>query len=305
MIQFGPFDDGLHESTGDFYENETYWFSFFVPERAIGGWIYTNIRSAAGVSGGGLWIWDEHSMLPWQAPFFEEFRWLKVPAVRGPERVETANGMTIVTRTPLLAYDVEYRDRDRVEVAFTFDALEPPVPLRSGTPPYPKAHHFDQTGRVVGSITLDGERIALDCYAMRDRSWGRRTERGYPRIGYTWAADATTSFLTYSLPDNETDHIHTGYLRRDGEVSHIADGHRRVERDPQTGVVTAMTIEAVDERGRELRASGVGISRLVLPSATAVCINTSMRWTIDGETVHGEDQDVWPTSEFRRFGATR
>lgn len=64
-----------------------------------------------------------------------------------------------------------------------FEALEPPVPLRTGGPPYPKAHHFDQTGHVTGMITLDNEPIAVDCFAMRDRSWGPRPERGYRRVG--------------------------------------------------------------------------------------------------------------------------
>src|ERR1700712_4002593 len=149
---FTPADDGVHEPTGDFYENETYWFSFFVPERAIGGWIYTNLRQSAGISGGGMWIWDATTVNPWEAPFYENFTALKLPTVRGPETVATANGMSVTVREPLMAYDLRYSDRDRVSVDLVFDALEAPVPLRAGTPPYPKTHHFDQTGHVVGTI---------------------------------------------------------------------------------------------------------------------------------------------------------
>ena len=55
---FIPEDDGPHPATGDFYETETFWYSFFVPERGIGGWLYTSLRATAGVCAGGAWIWD-------------------------------------------------------------------------------------------------------------------------------------------------------------------------------------------------------------------------------------------------------
>jgi hypothetical protein len=298
--QFTAVDDGLHAPSGDFYETETYWYSFFVPERQLGGWLYTSLRANAGTCAGGAWIWDRSATEPWRIPFFEQYSWLRFPQQpHGPERLEFPTGMKVHVREPLMSYDVGYSDRDRLDISFRFDALEPPVPLRSGTPPYPKAHHFDQTGRVTGTIRLDGETIDVDCYAMRDRSWGRRTERGYSRIGYVWAAAPDVTFLTYSLPRGDADDIHTGYLRDGDDVSHITGGRRRVERDPSTQWVTGMVIDATDEQGRDLHAEGRAVSRMILPGSTSICINTSMEWTIDGAIVHGEDQDVWPVKEYR------
>jgi hypothetical protein len=211
--------------------------------------------------------------------------------------------MSVAVREPLMSYDLGYTDRDRLDVRLQFDALERPVPLRSGAPPYPKAHHFDQTGHVTGTIRLDGETVDVDCYAMRDRSWGRRNERGYTRIGYAWAAAPDVTFLTYSLPSDDTDSIHTGYLRFGDEVAHITTGRRLVERDPTTKWVTGMIIDATDEQGRSLRAEGRALSRMILPGATSICINTSIEWTINGAVVNGEDQDVWPVKEYRRTAA--
>lgn len=300
LEQFTAVDDGLHEPSESFYETETFWYSFFVPERAMGGWLYTSLRANAGTCAGGAWIWDDRATEPWRLPFFEQFSWLRFgEQPDGPERLSFPTGMTVAVREPLMSYDLGYDDRDRLQVDLRFDALEPPVPLRSGVPPYPRAHHFDQTGRVRGTIHLDGERIDVDCHAMRDRSWGPRHERGYGRIGYVWAAAPDLTFLTYSLPTGHSDHIHTGYLRRGDEVAYITDGHRRVERDPSTAWVTAMTIDSTDERGRELHAEGRAISRMILPGATSICINTSIEWTIDGAVVHGEDQDVWPIKDHR------
>ncbi|MDE3205048.1 MAG: hypothetical protein KGQ66_12625 [Acidobacteriota bacterium] len=296
---FNASDDGLHRPSSDFYDTETFWYSFFVPERRMGGWLYTSLRSQPGVCAGGAWIWDDRSVDPWSIPFFEQFSWLRYPSEADPARLRFPTGMTIEVLQPLMSYDLVYTDRDRLEVELRFDALEAPVALRSGSPPYPKAHHFDQTGHVTGIVRLDGEEIVVDCYAMRDRSWGRRTERGYPRVGYVWAASPETSFLAYSVPDRTEDRAHSGYLRSGSVLSYLRRGARQTERDPVTGWVTSMTIDAADEQGRALHAEGVALSRMVLPGSTSICINTLMRWDIGGATIWGEDQDVWPIKDYR------
>jgi hypothetical protein len=222
---------------------------------------------------------------------------LKVPSVHSAERLAFPNGTVITRRVPVMSYDRAYEDRDRISLSLRFDAVEAPVPLLSGTPPYPKAPHFDQTGRVNGHFVLDGERVEVDCYAMRDRSWGPRPERGYRRVGYCWAADAETSFLAYSAPTYDSDDIHAGYLRRGGQVAHLVSGRRRVTRDPETNWVTAIELDATDTLGRQLQATADAASRMILPGATSICVNTALPWAIDGRTVHGEDQDVWPIKE--------
>ena len=152
LDEFTAVDDGLHPPSSDFYETETYWYSFFVPDRAIGGWLYTSLRGTAGTCAGGAWIWDDRAIEPWRIPFFEQYSWLRYgEQPDGPARLNFPTGMRVDVREPLMSYDVGYTDRDRLEVALRFDALERPVPLRSGTPPYPKAHHFDQTGHVTGT----------------------------------------------------------------------------------------------------------------------------------------------------------
>ena len=299
---FTAADDGLHPPGESFYETETFWFSFFVPERALGGWLYASVRQNAGLTAGGLWIWDDTGATPWDAPFYENFSSLKPPTDAGGGRLEFPTGLTIDVREPGMSYDLTYTDRDRVSVALRFDAAEPPVPLRAGAPPYPKASHYDQTGRVTGTVVLDGERIAVDCFAMRDRSWGPRTERGYRRVGYTWAAAPELSLLTFTAPgDGDRERVHSGYVRRDGRLARITGGSRVVTRDPADGWIAALDLEVVDELGRTTTGRARAVSRLVLPSSTSLCTNTALRWTLDGLDLHGEDQDVWPLKEWRAF----
>jgi hypothetical protein len=174
--------------------------------------------------------------------------------------------------------------------------------LRTGAPPYPKASHYDQTGRVTGSVVLDGERIGVDCCAMRDRSWGPRAERGYRRVGYTWAAAPELSLLTFASPgDGAREQVHAGYVRRDGELARITGGTRVVHRDRADGWISGIELEVADELGRTTTGRAEAVSRLVLPSSTSLCTNTALRWIVDGHTLHGEDQDVWPLSEWRAF----
>lgn len=299
--RFLPSDDDLHPSTGDFYQTEAFWYSFFVPERGIGAWLYASVNATVGTTGGGMWIWDPTGSAPWEAPFFEQFGRLKPPTPRGPGGIDFPTGLSVRTLEHGMSYDLAYDDRDRAQVRLRFDATEEPVPLRRGTPPYPKASHYDQTGRVTGYVLLDGERIDVDCHAMRDRSWGRRNERGYRRVGYSWAASPDLSFLTYTMPDGDgPEHVYTGYVRRDGKVAHIVDGRREVARDPVRNWVTGLSIEVRDELGRVTAARAEAVSRLFLPGATSLCLNSSLRWTVDEETVHGEDQDVWPLKEWPR-----
>jgi hypothetical protein len=209
--------------------------------------------------------------------------------------------MTVTVREPGRVYALGYDDRDRIVVDLRFEALEPPVPLRSGQPPYPAATHYDQTGRVTGVVQLDGERIDVDCWAMRDRSWGPRPERGYHRVGYTWAAHPTLSWVAYTAPgDDAADHVHAGYLRRGEELAQLTGGRRTVTRDARHGWVTAIDVELTDGAGRVVHAHAEALSRLVLPGATSLCVNSVLRWDVDGQVLYGEDQDVWPLAEWRR-----
>ncbi|MFZ2178439.1 MAG: hypothetical protein WAW17_31310 [Rhodococcus sp. (in: high G+C Gram-positive bacteria)] len=298
-LHFTAADDYLHAVSDNFYESETYWFSFFVPERNIGAWIYTSVRQNAGVTAGGLWMWDDTATNPWDIPFYEHFSALKLPKTVD-KTVRSPTGSSVSVVEPGMVYDLHYEDRDRITVDLTFRGLEEPVPLRQGAPPYPAASHYDQTGHVTGTVVLDGERIDVDCFAMRDRSWGPRTERGYRRVGYTWLASPGCSLLTYSSPTPTTDDIHSGYLRTGADLRPVASGHRKVTRDPSHAWVDALDITVVDEHGTEFTATGTARSRFILSNATSVCVNTLLEFDVDGETVFGEDQDVWPIKDFRQ-----
>ena len=87
--------------------------------------------------------------------------------------------------------------------------------------------HFDQPGRVTGTLALLGDRIDVDCIAVRDRSWGRRPEHlGLtPRLSYAFgSASDGDAFLAFWDP-----------AEPDGDVEHLTSGRRAAGHERQNG----------------------------------------------------------------------
>src|SRR5690606_41353499 len=72
---------------------------------------------------------------------------------------------------------------------------------------------------------------SVDCFAMRDRSWGLRRNGPQAKIGYCYATQsADDAFLAISVdrrrPDgSRRDGITGGFLMRDGEWSLRSEEH--------------------------------------------------------------------------------
>ena len=113
------------------------------------------------------------------------------------------------------------------------------------------------------------------------------------------AASPDLSLLTFTAPaEGAEERVHSGYVRRDGELAQVTGGSRVVRRDP-AGWVSGIDLAVADELGRTTTGRAEAVSRLILPGSTSLCTNTALRWSIDGRELHGEDQDVWPLHELR------
>ena len=126
-----------------------------------------------------------------------------------------------------------------------------PNPHPTGVAPFLKGGHFDQAGHVTGAMVLRGEKVPIDCFSARDRSWGprplgrpKRRGDGDRRAAATSgpsAASATPSarpgpseaWLTYAAPGPEAEPVSCGFLLRDGAYGHILAGERRVTSTPR------------------------------------------------------------------------
>ena len=185
-------------------------------------------------------------------------------------------------------------------------------------------------------MVLDGERIPIDCYSVRDRTWGPRTghhssggdfaeaptrsriknpggahwrqierERGRGRIQYIFGStEAETGFLGFVRPqDGSADGwspLNVGWLIKDGEFQRLDKTKSRMKnyRDPKTGWSAHMEVELVDLTGRRMEAEGVVMSHVCEHNAGS---SASVRWEYDGKVGWGEDQDGWRVDHFARM----
>lgn len=299
-------DDRFHfdRMSDRWWETETAWFSFCAPERKLGGWLYTMVRPNIGTVAGGAWVWDDRAHLPWEVLYSANYTALRLPRDRDLTDIVLPTGVSIRMLQPLTRYQLGFEDQDRLRVDLTYDAVMAPRALRKSDSSFKTLTHFDQFGRLAGEIVLHGERIPIDCLAMRDRSWGPRPENRPGKSAYvTGIASPDDAFLAVTKWNDETDPIAYGFMIRDGRIADLVAGRRIVERCPRQGWVTRITIEGRDEFGRELHAVGERISGITINRHSFIDSNGLIAWTINGRPGHGEDQDMWPVhrwSQFRR-----
>jgi hypothetical protein len=320
---FGPADDDFHdgEMTDRWWETETCWFSWNVPERKLGGWAYCQARPNARLCNGGAWVWDDGGSLPWELSYRAEYAGLELPSrdERDLRNFQWPNGVGVRMLEPLTRYAVTYSDPGALEVDLTFEAIMAPNPHPTGVVPFLKGVHFDQAGHVTGSIVLHDEEISIDCYSIRDRSWGPRPlgrpkarhgdrppqNSGFGGVGYSFcAASAGEAWLVYAMPGPEIEPVVCGFLLRGDEYGHILAGERRLTFDPGTGWPLRYEIEAVDEFDRHLSVRGDALSRHWRGHGG----DSLVHWRWDGNLEGwGEDQSYfsraqWETNRRRAGG---
>ena len=300
---FTAADDGFHftELGPEWWATETVWFSFHEVERGLGGWFYTMVRPNIGTVAGGAWIWDASTHLPWECLYCASYTALELAHDIDLKHCRLPNGVTIEVTEPCMRYRLGYEDADRLQAELEFAGVMPPEPLTAAGSTFGSAHHFDQLGRVTGTIELHGSCIDIDCIAMRDRTWGHRPENRPRQAAYvTGAASETHGFLAVTNARDDHDEIAYGFLRRDGRTVSLAGGERQTKRDEANGWVTEVRLTGVDAEGRTLDARGRPMSRLIINRHTFIDINSLMAWDLNGETAYGEDQDMWPVHRFAR-----
>jgi hypothetical protein len=300
--------DQLHPPGPNRDWTETMWWSFNVPSRLLAGWLYVQIRPNLGTASGGAFVYDPSAWLPWELPYYAYTHFQAVPDPLDLRDVCFSNGVSVRCLEPSMRYRLGYRFRDQQDFVadLLFEGIVAPVPHREEAPPFTGSTHFDQPGRVTGTLVLHGERIEVDCISVRDRSWGRRPELIGRRTRLSYAFGSTSpndAFLAFCLPapdDPDVEHLTAGYLLRDGKLRQLASATRHSTRDRQTGGVVSVSIEGADTDGRVLVAEGDARARMFL-AGHSVTINTLLEWTfadLGGEKGWGEDQEVWSMAAF-------
>lgn len=296
-----PDDDDFHPPGEHPHFFEGVWFSFHVPSRNMQGYVYLKFWPNQGVYGGGVLVWDHTSNLPWEAPYYD-FHWHEPwPDVDTLKNCRFPNGIGIQCLEPLTRYHITF-DSERLQLDFIWDAILPAFAQARGDVGFLFSGHIDHPGHVTGQMTLDGEVIQLNCAAIRDRSWGPRTEDSTLRMGYCHGANTEhTAFLAISNPVAKDDPVTGGYYYADGEIGSIVSGNRTLQRSKE-GYPTAVQVSAVDELGRNIVADGKILSRQGFRTHHGIFHWLSYtEWTVNGVKTWGEDEDLWHPELWRQF----
>lgn len=316
QIPITPEDDEWHSGySNHWFETETHWWSWNVPERNLGGWLHHAQRVNQGTMTGGLWIWDDSPA----GALYEVRR--TVPYQRssirngGPHDFGTGHVLEILE--PLKTYRTTWSDPEGgCEADLLHEAIMAPHSHPEGAPPLYNNRHLDQCMKVTGTIVLHGETIDVDCYSVRDRSWGPRPSGAVPLegrlpdgtkptwrrgrtlkgagIGYVFGTEGPDDlFMAFSAPrfdesGKAVDDVTAGYLIRDGVYAPIVSGFRTTKLAPETRFITEIRLDATDALDREIVAEGVLRSHHGTegPSGTGM-----FHWTwTGGHSGYGEDQ---------------
>lgn len=335
---FRPEDDCYHRLSDDPFETETNWWSFNIPARKIGCWLHTPYYPNRKTVTWRVFVWDERGYDPTRMAYYRKVE--EAPMPDDPDLREIAfpgGGYSLKMLEPGTKYHLQYVDPERdFALDFIFTGVHPPRRFEPGEPPFIQTPHYDQLGRVVGTMRLDGEELAIDSWSVRDRTWGPRggpyaqskkqsyatdidrvrqpggarwreieRERGRGRIQYIFGhADGDSGFLGFVRPQDGDAQgwspMNGGYLLRDGQFGNLAASGSRMRcfRNPETGWCSHMQVELLDMQGRTMTIEGTAVSRM---SEAGYGTNQLMRWDFDGKIGWGEDQDVWNGRHFQRM----
>lgn len=312
-------DDYLHPRPDHPCWNESGWFSFMNIERDLAGWVYFYHRPNMGYTIGGVCAWDPSGAENYDCLFYD---WGEpYPLKPGAEMFDFAldNGLKVSTIEPLKSYKFDYRGESAYTAGgctldLTFTASLPPhdAGMPKGLDEWGKGH-FDQAGRMAGTLRIGAETIAIDCVSQRDRSWGVRKLQGNPRGQMIWAIGEKSSFHALAISRlpmdadpviGTTEQVIIGYYLKDGEYGDITPGNgtiRVIERD-RTGRPLRYLLAATDSLGRRLEAEGRVRNMLNWQGYSWLMTFWSLvEWTFDGQTAYGEGQDYWPLQQSRAF----
>lgn len=302
----------------------THYFGFSIPEARIGAFLYIRYQPAFPLSQGGVAIFrgtgnvnaididhlDYEITMPW--PHIEA------------STITTANGLRVEFLEPGRVARISYESADgRTSFDVTQTAVTPLL-ARGHVMPGEERHHRDG-GRVaggseqfmhcVGELVLDGDRLAVDCHAPRDRSWRqvRMESRAMPvppvgwspmyfgedlvfnQVGYEHPDTDPAWLGVYEMPADRPTH-HFAWLRSGAATKEIVRVRRNVlETQPVTFASLRQEIEAEDEDGVVHRFAGEAIATATIPAWPNVSFHDSVyRWQDEqGRVAHATYQEIW------------
>ena len=284
------------------YWNESVWFSFSIPERRAHGMIQYYFRPNMGMLNGGPCMWDPSGTFQWNCLYYNWSHLQALPAGAQKFDMTARNSLSVKVLEPLTRYKIDY-DKEGFVMDLVWEAIGPVHELHTGDAGQQATarFHIEQPGRMKGTIRRHGEVFAVDCFSMRDTSYGARDYESLALGGYFWGISQDSTFHALCMGEGREAKCIGGFIWKDGQLGSLVSGKREIIEYGQFGP-SKMVLDGTDTLGRTIRATGTVDPGLVFTGYTDHTVVWSLtEWDWDGVTHWGDNQEFAPSEHFRRM----
>lgn len=298
-----PQADRFFDSPSDNpYWNESVWFSISIPERRIHGAIQYYFRPNMNMLNGGPFIWDATGTNTWNCLYYNWSHLQHLP--QGAEKFDMRanNSLAVKVIEPLQTYRIQY-DNEGLVLDLEWQAIAPMHQLRSKDPGQQSTQkfHIEQPGRMKGLLRLDGTEWEVDCYSMRDTSYGPRDYSSSSVGGYFWGISEHSAFHAIAKGEGSLQTVIGGFIWEQGELASIVEGQRDILSFGRYGP-KRVRFTAKDTLGRRIEALGDIDDGFIFTGYTDHTVVWSLtQWDWGGVEHWGDSQEFCPATRFRRI----
>jgi len=288
-----PVHDRRHALERDPLARESIVYTVILPEERIAGWVYPRVSAEGkaagivcafgdGIKGGAIYENIHETAVPDTMDFTD---W-------------KVSGIQMRLGTPLRTARVGY-ESDRLSYDIEFDALHPAYSYDShpdGCPKYFADNRFEQSGRVRGTMRVDGRAIVIDGLGQRDHSWGSRNWG--VNYHYKWFhATTPVSAVHFFKMEYLGRSLIRGYVYKNGHMSQIRDLQVVDFTLDEDMIHTDIEVLVYDIAGRITRISGRHVAHQPLPilNAGVVLNEVALTVEVDGRPGIGWCEMQWDT----------
>jgi hypothetical protein len=284
------------------YWNESVWFSISHPATRLHGFLHYYFRPNMGMLNGGPVLWDPSGTFTWNCLYYNWSHLQAAPANAQKFDMTARNSLAVKVLEPLTRYSIRY-DKDGLQLDLIWEAIGPVHELKTGDAGQERTakFHIEQPGRLRGTLRLDGRDVAIDCFSMRDTSYGPREYESLATGGYFWGIAANSAFHAIAIGEGSDQRVIGGFMWRDGTLASLAKGTRTIA---EFGTYGPRRVEfhATDTIGRTLHATGRLDEGLIFTGYTDHTVVWSLlEWDWNGETHWGDNQEFCSAVRFRKI----
>ena len=292
-------------ATDDPYWNESAWFSFSIPDEGIHGMVYYFFRPNMKLLLGGPILWDDSGARTWDCLYHDWHHLQPMPVGAQKFDFTAHTSLDVKIVEPLKQYSLRY-DQNGFKLDLLWTAIAEPhhflgMEIEATGASADNRMHLEQMGRATGSLEINGITRKVDCFALRDTSWGRRQIDTVKRGSYFWAvASESTAFHAQTMGDDADQRVVGGFLTLDGKTATLAGGSRV---DTKMGSLTPDSFRMIleDKLGRSAEIIARTSSHLMFNGFPRCQVVWSLLQADFGAGVKGwgDIQEFQPMEQFR------